>query len=79
LFPLSTAGQQELKFELAGEQVVSSRKAYRIKFAPTEMNEFAWAGEALIDEEEFQPVSVGCVANSGVAMSCSFARCHGLN
>jgi hypothetical protein len=58
LFPLTTEGQKNLKFELAGEQLVSGRKSYRIKFAPADKNEFTWAGEALIDEEEFQPVSV---------------------
>jgi len=58
LFPLSTEEQKDLRFELAGEQMVSGRKAYRIRFTPADRNELTWAGEALIDEEEFQPVSV---------------------
>ncbi len=58
LFPLSTQEQKDLKFELAGEQTVSGRKAYRIRFTPADHNDLAWAGEALIDEEEFQPISV---------------------
>lgn len=58
LFPLTTEGQKDLKFELAGEQTVAGRKAYRIRFAPEDKGDLTWAGEALIDEEEFQPVSV---------------------
>ena len=58
LFPLSTEEQKNYKFELLGEQTVSGRKAYRIRFGPSDKNDFGWAGEAIIDEEEFQPVSV---------------------
>jgi len=58
LFPLTTDGQKELRFELLGEQMVAGRKAYRLRFRPEDSHEYTWAGEALIDEEEFQPVSV---------------------
>ena len=47
-----------MKFELLGEQVVGGRKAYRIQFSPADPKEFTWAGEALIDAEELQPVSI---------------------
>jgi len=58
LFPLTSEEQKDLRFELAGEQMVADRKAYRIRFNPKDRNDFTWAGEALIDKEEFQPVSV---------------------
>jgi hypothetical protein len=58
LFPLTSEEQKDLRFELAGEQMVAGRRAYRVRFDPKDRNSFTWAGEALIDEEEFQPVSV---------------------
>jgi hypothetical protein len=57
-FPLGTKEQKDLRFELAGEQVVEGRKAYRLPFAPKDSHDIDWAGEALIDAEEFQPVTV---------------------
>ena len=58
LFPLTTDEQKDLKFTLEGETVVSGRPAYRIAFGPADKNDYTWAGEALIDKEDFQPVSV---------------------
>jgi hypothetical protein len=58
LFPLTTDEQKDMEFELAGEKVIFGRPAYRIKFRPAKHSDFGWAGEALIDEEELQPVSV---------------------
>ncbi len=58
LFPLTTEEQKDLRFELEGEEVVAGRPVYRIKFGPADKHEFTWAGEALIDKEELQPVSV---------------------
>jgi hypothetical protein len=58
LFPLTTKEQKQYHFERAGEEVVRGRQVFRIKFRPTEREELTWAGEALIDEEEFQPVTV---------------------
>jgi hypothetical protein len=58
LFPLTATEQKKYKFELAGEQVVQDRKAYRIRFGPANKNDIDWAGEALIDAEEFQVVNV---------------------
>ena len=57
-FPLTTSEQEDLRFELAGEQEIAGRKAFRIRFGPKKAHDFTWAGEALIDEEEFQPVNV---------------------
>lgn len=58
LFPLTAEEQKAQRFEFAGEQMVDGRKAYRIRFGPADKHELAWAGEALIDAGEFQPVSV---------------------
>jgi hypothetical protein len=58
LFPLTTDGQKDLEFELAGEEGVGGRPAYRIRFRPADRSEIGWAGEALIDKAECQPVSV---------------------
>jgi hypothetical protein len=57
-FPLTTGEQKDLRFELVGEQEIAGRKAFRIRFGPQKPHDFTWAGEAVIDEEDFQPVSV---------------------
>ena len=57
-FPLTSEDQKDLRFALNGEQVVEGRKAYRVEFGPKDSHDITWAGEALIDEEELQPVSV---------------------
>lgn len=56
LFPLTSEAQKDLLFELAGEQMVAGREAYRIRFRPKDRAELAWAGEAVIDKQELQPV-----------------------
>jgi hypothetical protein len=58
LFPLTTDKQKEYTFETAGERIVNDRPAYRIQFHPIDPHDFGWTGEALIDQEEFQPVHV---------------------
>ncbi len=58
LFPLTTDEQKDLQFELAGEQLVAGRPAYRIRFGPSDKHDFTWAGEALIDKQDLQPVSI---------------------
>jgi hypothetical protein len=58
LFPLTSDEQEKYTFELAGERVVRGRPVYRIQFRPADRHDYGWAGEALIDKEEFQPVSV---------------------
>ncbi len=58
LFPLTSKEQKDLDFELDGERVVAGRRAYVIRFRPKDRKDFGWAGEALIDEQEFQPVTV---------------------
>ena len=58
LFPLTTEEQKQYTFRLAGEEVVHDRTVYRIEFRPKDSDEITWAGEALIDKEEFQPAIV---------------------
>ncbi len=58
LFPLTTEEQTKYSFEKVGEQVVKGRPAYRIQFRPLDRHDYRWTGEALIDKEEFQPVTV---------------------
>jgi len=58
LFPLTSDEQENLRFELTAKQAVAGRDAYRIRFGPRDAKEFGWTGEALIDVEELQPLSV---------------------
>ena len=58
LFPLTSGEQKTYRFELVGEGTIKGRKVYRVRFRPREKNELTWAGEAMIDAEEFEPVRV---------------------
>jgi len=58
LFPLTSEEQKKYGFELAGEETFRGRKVYRIKFRPADKGEFTWTGEATIDAEEYEPVTV---------------------
>jgi hypothetical protein len=58
LFPLISEQQKQYVFELAGEETVQGRKVYRVRFRPRDKEELTWAGEALIDSEEFEPLRV---------------------
>jgi hypothetical protein len=57
-FPLTAREQKKYRFELLGEQEVHGRKAWRIGFRPANKSDIDWAGEALIDQQEFQPINV---------------------
>jgi hypothetical protein len=58
LFPLTTEQQKRYTFEYIGQSVVKGRPAYQIQFYPTDPHDYGWTGEAIIDQEEFQPVRV---------------------
>lgn len=58
LFPLTAKRQERYAFKLVGEAEQDGRKVYRIAFEPKNKEEIAWAGEALIDEQDFEPVLV---------------------
>jgi len=57
-FPLIRKEQKKYRFELLGEQDVNGRKAWRIGFRPVDKSDIDWAGEALIDQQEFEPINV---------------------
>ena len=58
LFPLTTEQQKNDVFENAGERMIKGRAVYQIHFQPAKATDYGWTGEALIDKEEFQPVSI---------------------
>lgn len=57
LFPLTSKEQEKYLFRLLGEETLNGRKIYRVGFRPRN-SEVTWKGEAMIDAEEFQPVTV---------------------
>jgi len=58
LFPLTSEEQKQYHFDLVGEDTVKGRKVYRVRFRPRDKSELTWAGEAMIDAEEFEPIRV---------------------
>ncbi len=58
LFPLTTEQQGHYQFRLLGEQTANGRAVYRVGFTPKDNSDIDWAGEALIDKEDLEPVSV---------------------
>lgn len=66
LFPLTREKQADYSFHLEGTRELKGRKVYRVSFKPLEKEEFGWAGEVLVDAEEFQPVSVFTKLSRGI-------------
>jgi hypothetical protein len=62
LFPLTAKEQRHYDYRLAGVETYKGRRAYRIAFQPKSPREAVdagdWKGGALIDAEEFEPISV---------------------
>jgi hypothetical protein len=61
LFPLTAEEQKHYDFRLDGTEDYRGTPVYRILFAPKKNDENdhgPWEGEALIDQQEFQPVLV---------------------
>jgi hypothetical protein len=58
LFPLTTEEQKKYDFKLLGEQTARGRRVYRIGFRPKDKDDITWAGEALVDCQDFQPMRV---------------------
>jgi hypothetical protein len=56
LFPLTGQEQTKFNFKIAGRETFKDREVWRVTFEPKE--EGTWAGEALIDVEQAQPVLV---------------------
>ncbi len=58
LFPLTSGEQKQYRFDLVGEDTVKGRRVYRVRFRPRDKGDLTWAGEAMIDAEEFEPLRV---------------------
>jgi hypothetical protein len=58
LFPLTGEKQKQYTFECVGQRIIKGRTAYQIRFRPIDRHDYGWTGEALIDQEEFQPVQI---------------------
>jgi hypothetical protein len=58
LFPLTSEEQKQYTFTLAGTETKGDRTVYRIKFRPADKDDIDWAGEAIIDAAELQPITV---------------------
>lgn len=58
LFPLTSKEQEKYVFRLVGEEITDGHNTYRIAFRPKHKSDTVWKGEALIDAEEFQPVTI---------------------
>jgi len=58
LFPLTSAKQEKYTYQLLGTSQVDGRTAWRIKYAPRKKWEGWFGGEALIDTEDHEPISV---------------------
>lgn len=63
LFPLTAEEQRKYDFRLVGTEIFRGHPVYRVAFQPRphvahDEDDLAWKGEALIDAEEYQPVTV---------------------
>lgn len=59
LFPLTAREQAHYNYRLAGTQKVNGVEAIRLEFEPKKGDDGrSWAGEALVDPVEFQPIRV---------------------
>ena len=58
LFPLTSDEQKNYAFQLLGKETQDGREVYHIAFRPKDKDEITWAGEAYIDDAEFEPVRV---------------------
>lgn len=58
LFPLTADRQKRYVFQLHGQEDYRGKAVWRLTFAPRPEQNAIWAGEALIDAAEYQPVLV---------------------
>ena len=58
LFPLTTEEQKKYQFRLLGGETDQGREVYHLSFKPKDKGDIDWAGEALIDATDFEPVRV---------------------
>jgi hypothetical protein len=67
LFPLTGKEQEKYAFSLHGTETYRDREVYRIRFQPR--RDGTWAGEALIDAQEFQPVLVTTALGKSIPLA----------
>ncbi len=58
LFPLTTKGQVDTVFHLAGRERINGRDVFHIDFRPKDKSDFGWKGDAYIDVDAYQPVVI---------------------
>ena len=58
LFPLTPKEQEHYTFRLDGTRKVSDVEALRVSFVPSPGGDRPWAGEVLIDPQDYQPLLV---------------------
>ncbi|MDQ6678045.1 MAG: hypothetical protein M3Z09_12185 [Acidobacteriota bacterium] len=71
LFPLTSREQSKYVFRLKGEETIKSIAVYRIGFLPKKGDDgpdTLWAGEALIDRNDFEPVLVTTKLANGIPL-----------
>jgi len=73
LFPLTAKEQRKYDFQFVAAETYRGRPVFRIKFQPKrhppDGDTGSWKGEALIDAEEYQPVSVHTTLAYGIPMA----------
>ena len=66
LFPLPKDKIGEYSFTLAETKTYRGRTVHRIEFRPKDRSDYGWKGEALIDAEEFEPLSISTKLSRGI-------------
>lgn len=69
LFPLTSKAQADYAFQLLGRERMNGHDVYHIVFRPKDKGDFAWKGDAYIDETTFEPVLV----TTGLSRKIPFA------
>ncbi len=58
LFPLTSAQQKDMAFQLKGREMKNGRETYHVVFRPRDKNDYGWKGDAWIDTSAFEPAVV---------------------
>lgn len=69
LFPLTSKEQKDYIFQLKGRERMNGHDVYHVLFRPKDKSDFAWKGDAYIDETTFEPVLV----TTGLSRKIPFA------
>jgi hypothetical protein len=73
MFPLTGNKQKHYEFSLDGKEMYQDREVFLVSFKPKKVrhdddDDHCWAGEALIDTKEFQPVVITTHLAVGIPM-----------